>query len=352
VDGTADGSRWRLRVVATADGFSAVAVSLAETDATVRRAELVAAGSSVLVLLLAGLGGLALVRVGLRPLSAIESTAEAIADGDLTRRVPPGRAGTEVGRLSASLNTMLSQIEQAFADRAGTEERLRQFVADASHELRTPLSTIRGHAEMYRQGMVTTEVEVSRLLSRIESESLRMSALVDDLLLLARLDASRGLEHGSVDLLSVAADAALDAQAQDPRRPVVILSHTDPPWIDAAPVVQGDDARLRQVMANLLSNALRHTPPGTPVEVEIGVKPDVVVVNVVDHGPGMPPETAARVFERFYRGDAGRARSRGGSGLGLSIVASLVAAHGGSTRYAQTPGGGSTFVVTLPTQPS
>lgn len=351
VPGTGPDGAWRIRVVPFADGYVIAAVSLTEARATVHRMTIVAALIGAATVGLAALGATVMVRRWLRPLTAIELTAEAIAGGDLSRRVEAAPVNTEVGRLAASLNAMLTQIEEAFLDRAASQERLREFVADASHELRTPLATIRGHAELYRHGMATTPGDVARLLSRIESESLRMGALVEDLLLLARMDAAPSLDLSTVDLLSVAADAVMDANAQDPTRPVGLRPMSGDGWLDAAPVVRADEARVRQILGNLLSNALRHTPPGSPVEVEVGVRAQVVRVQVVDHGPGLPAEIAERVFERFYRGDPGRVRSRGGAGLGLSIVQSLVDAHHGSVRHQPTPGGGSTFTVDLPTPP-
>ena len=348
VPGTLGSAGWRVRVVADAEGSTVVGVSLAEVRATVHRLEAVTATTSLVILALALVGSLVLVRLGLRPLTAIEDTAEAIAGGDLSRRVDPAPSGTEVGRLSSAHNAMLAQIEQAFHDRADSEERLRRFVADASHELRTPIATIRGYAELYRQGAATAPDDVARLLGRVEAESVRMGTLVEDLLLLARLDAAPQLERVPVDVLSLAADAVVDARAREPGRPVVLQARTAAPWVDEPPVVDGDEARLRQVLANLLSNTLRHTPPGAPVEVQVGVRGDAVVCRVVDHGAGLRPEVAARVFERFYRGDPGRVRDTGGTGLGLSIVAGLVDAHGGRVWYEPTSQGGSTFVVTLP----
>ncbi|MGI3786169.1 MAG: sensor histidine kinase [Janthinobacterium lividum] len=348
VPGSKGGPGWRIRVQAADGGRVVVGVSLAEVQATVRRLEGFSAATSVVILGLAVVGGFLLVRVGLRPLTAIEDTADAIAGGDLSRRVDPAPARTEVGRLAAALNAMLAQIEQAFHARADSEERLRRFVADASHELRTPVATIRGHAELYRQGIATEPADVALLLGRIEAEAVRMGSLVEDLLLLARLDAAPQLDRAPVDVLSLATDAVVDARAQEPARPVVLERPVAIPWTDEPPVVEGDEARLRQVLANLLGNALRHTPPRAPVEVVVGVRGDAVVCRVVDHGPGLAPEVAGRVFERFYRGDAGRGRATGSTGLGLSIVAGLVEAHGGRVWYEPTPGGGSTFVVSLP----
>lgn len=348
VPGTRPGPPWRVRVNGSSRGFVVVAASFADADATLRRMELIAAGVGLVIVALAGVGGWALVRLGLRPLAAIEVTAAAIASGDLSQRVATPSTNTEVGRLSASLNDMLTQIEHAFRERTATEQRLRQFVADAGHELRSPLATIRGHAELYRHGVATTPDDVARLLSRVESESIRMGALVEDLLLLARLDTAPRLQFQPVDLLTLAADTVVDARARDGSRSIVLSRSAADPEEDVAPVVRGDEAKLRQILSNLLSNALRHTPSGTPVEVQVGVRAATVRLLVIDHGPGLSEDAAARVFERFYRDDPGRARSAGGSGLGLSIVAGLVRAHRGSVHHEPTPGGGSTFVVVLP----
>jgi two-component system OmpR family sensor kinase len=321
---------------------------LADNIETAARLQLVTTVVSAIILLLTGLGSWFVVRVGLRPLTKIEETADAIAQGDLSQRVDAPPTSTEVGRLAASLNAMLSQIEEGFDERLRTEDRLRQFLADASHELRTPLASIRGHAEMYRQGIATTPEEVVMIMNRIESESIRMGDLVNDLLLLARLDTRPGLAREPVDLLTVAADALVDARARDPHRHVTLTQLEGGQWRDAPPVVTGDEARIRQVLTNLISNVLRYTPAGTPYEVTIGVHDGTVRVHVIDHGPGLAPDVASLVFERFYRDDYGRARSAGGAGLGLSIVAGLMSAHGGTATHEPTPGGGCTFTLTFP----
>jgi two-component system OmpR family sensor kinase len=299
--------------------------------------------------LLAGLGYGA-VRSSLRPLAEVEATAAGIAAGDLSRRVPERDPRTEVGRLGRALNGMLTQIESAFMARSSSEaaaraseERMRRFVADASHELRTPLTSIRGFAELYRQGAVRDPAEVARLLRRVEDEAARMGLLVDDLLLLARLDQQRPLERRPVDLLAVATDAVADARAVAPDRHVSLRVVGD-----RAPVVAGDEPRLRQVVGNLVTNALTHTPPGTPVAVIVGTEGSSAVLDVTDEGPGLAHDDAQRVFERFYRADAARSRSSGGTGLGLSIVAALVAAHGGTVRLDTAPGAGAAFRVRLP----
>jgi two-component system OmpR family sensor kinase len=310
----------------------------------------------LIVLTLLGVAGYLLVRNSLRPLAEVERTAQAIAAGDLSQRVPEGDQRTEVGRLSTSLNGMLARIESAFraqqaseAEARGSEEKMRRFVGDASHELRTPLTSIRGFAELYRQGAVGSDEEVARLMSRIEAEGSRMGVLVEDLLLLARLDQRRPLSLTPVDLAAIAGDAVHDARAVQPDRPIAL--HLDESLTDV-PVVLGDEGRLRQVVGNLVTNALTHTPPGTRVGVSIGqdADGDVLLLRVSDEGPGMDPADAARAFERFYRADTSRTRdgaAAGGSGLGLAIVASLVEAHGGTIALDTAPGRGATFTVGL-----
>jgi two-component system OmpR family sensor kinase len=288
------------------------------------------------VLSLSALLGVAMVRMGLRPLTDVEQTAEEIiAGGDLSRRVPELAApGTEMGRLSSTLNTMLAEIE-------GSVARLRRFVGDASHELRTPVTGIRGLAELYRQGAVTEPAEVAALVGRIESEATRMGVLVEDLLLLARLDEERLLRSERVDLVPIVAEAIEG-------RPIDLELVGD-----QEPIVIGDEDRLRQVVTNLVTNALTHNASGTPITVRVGVQAGKALLEVVDRGAGIPPEHAERIFERFYRLDPARVRDHErspstGAGLGLSIVAGFVTAHGGSVRVAQTTGGGATFRVELP----
>jgi two-component system OmpR family sensor kinase len=261
-----------------------------------------------------------------------------------------------VGRLSTALNGMLSRIESAFraqqaseAQARGSEDRMRQFVADASHELRTPLTSIRGFAELYRQGAVRSPEETRHLMERIEAEGARMGLLVEDLLLLARLDQQRPLSVGPVDLAQVVGDAVHAARATAPDRPISFRLEDS---LIEAPVVAGDEARLRQVVGNLLTNALVHTPAGTKVSVSLAQEdsvPRMLTLTVADDGPGMDPADAARAFERFYRADSARTRAAGGTGLGLAIVASLVAAHGGTVHLATSPGAGAAVTVRLPT---
>jgi two-component system OmpR family sensor kinase len=359
----AGGGLWRVvvrpgRILETGQSVILVrGISLADVQDTTRRLVLteLLVGAAVLALL-GGLGYVA-VRTSLRPLEEVETAAAEIAAGDLSRRVPESDPRTEVGRLSGAFNGMVDQIEAAFRAReasesaaVASEDRMRRFVADASHELRTPLTSIRGFAELYRQGAVREPAELDRMMRRVEDEAARMGLLVEDLLLLARLDQARPLRAEPVDLLDVVTDAAHDARVLAPDRQVDLDVRGD-----QAPVVLGDDARLRQVVTNLVTNALTHTPAGTPVAVTLETVagddpegPGRVRVGVHDQGPGLTAEERDRVFERFYRADPSRTRAAGGSGLGLSIVAALVAAHGGRVTVESEPGRGSTFFVDLP----
>lgn len=348
-----DGS-WRVlaRPFVNGAGTLLVAKSLEDVDATVEG--LVHIDIIVGALVLSGLAiaGYLLVRTALRPLTEIEETAGAIAAGDLGRRIANQDPRTEVGRLGVALNAMLNQIESALHARAASEatarrseERMRQFVADASHELRTPLTSIRGFAELHRQGAVTEAEAVTGLLERIEAEATRMGVLVDDLLLLARLDQQRPLERQPVDIVALAADAVTTARARAPARDIDLVA-------GEALTMVGDETRLRQVATNLVDNALMHTPDGTPVSVRVARASregrDVAVLEVADRGPGLAPEQAERVFERFYRTDRARSRAQGGSGLGLSIVAAITSAHGGTVELDTAPGQGATFRIVIP----
>ena len=435
-------SRWRVITLPhqflTADGSSVsgtviVGLDVSNVYATIGRLTAIDLIVSLIVILVLAIVGITVVRRSLRPLTEIERTAEAIAAGDLSRRVPDRDPRTEVGRLGRSLNAMLSHVEMAFHVRAESEaaarrseDRIRQFVADASHELRTPLTAIRGFAEYYRQrgglangglangrpedgsedsgpgaastgsagtqdgpargqpaagpgvaaaprsGSPLTRVELDRIMRRVEQESSRMGVLVEDMLMLARLDQQRPLENRPVDLLTLAADAVHDARVIAPQRSIDLTVSTG-----AALIVLGDEVRLRQVIGNLMSNALTHTPDGTPVQVRIrsgalddgraragevslpppgpgaetSTSPPAVILEVADRGPGLTPEQAERAFERFYRADQARARQAGGSGLGLAIVAALVVAHGGRVSVEPTPGSGATFRIALPLAP-
>ena len=339
------GSRYRVRVSLGHAGETVIlASSLEDVDATLRRLlliELLVAGA-----VLTGLAALGLwvVRIGLRPLDAIGSTAEAIAAGDLTQRVERADERTEVGRLGLALNAMLSQIEGAFKGKEASERKLRQFVADASHELRTPLAAVRAYAELFSRGAADNPNDLERSMTGIRRESERMSILVDDLLLLARLDEGRPLQRDETALDGVVGEAVDAARALDPGRP--IRTEIEPA------LVAGDRDRLRQALDNLLANVRAHTPAGSPVDVRLGRSEGRAVLEVADRGPGLTPEDAERVFERFYRADPSRSRTSGGVGLGLSIVAAIVRAHEGRVRVASVAGKGTTFSIELPLSPA
>jgi len=340
-----NGSAWRAVAFTLGADTAIAAVPLTEVETTLARL--------VHVELMVGLGvigalvvlGWLVIRVGLRPLDRIGRVAREIAAGDLSRRVAPADGRTEAGRLGASLNQMLAQIERAFADRRASEERMRQFIADASHELRTPLQVIRGYAELFRMGAAGERETIERAMARIESEAARMGTLVDDLLALAELERPPGRPASEVDLSRLADQAVQDARVLDGEREMAA------DLADAA-FVLGDPLRLRQMVDNLLRNALGHTPPGTPVEVSVGLTDDGRVrLSVRDHGPGLPPGAGERVFERFWRAERGRARGPGGAGLGLAIVRAVAIAHGGEVRAIDAPGGGALFEVLLPAAP-
>jgi len=349
--GSMNGShvRWRAVSVRGPEGeLTTVAMDLSDVESTLRSLVYAQFGIGTAVLLVLGIVGYAVVHRSLRPLVEVERTAAAIAAGELDRRVPQRDPRTEVGRLSLALNGMLAQIQRAVASSdqsaeqaRSSELRMRRFITDASHELRTPLTTIRGFAELYRQGAAR---DVEMLMSRIESESRRMGLLVEDLLLLARLDAQRPLDQHRVDLLTLATDAVHDAQSIAPQRNITLEVFDGP----GTPEVVGDEARLRQVLGNLVANALQHTPVRAGITVRVGTVGNEAVLEVVDQGPGMDQQDAQRVFERFYRTDSSRTRSSGGTGLGLSIVDSLVHAHHGTVTVTTAPGRGCRFRVALP----
>ncbi len=322
-----------------------VAIPLTDVDQTLGRLALVMLLVSVAVL--AGLGVLAwwIVRRGLRPLEDMAAAAGTIAAGDLARRVAPADDRTEVGRLGLSLNAMLAEIEAAFAARTASEQRLRRFLADASHELRTPLTSIRGYAEIFDLGARERPEDLATAMHRIREEADRMHVLVDDLLLLARLDHERPLEASPTDLVPVVARAVAAVRAAAPGHPVTLAA---PPSAE----ILGDAGRLRQVVDNLLVNAVRHSPPGEPVTVVVARAGGDVVVEVADRGPGVPPAYAHRIFEPFYRADASRARATGGTGLGLAIVAAIARAHGGTVGVRANGEQGARFWVRLPAGPA
>jgi two-component system OmpR family sensor kinase len=344
-------------------GYALIGSSLTEVRETTDRLLLIDAGVMALILLLLGAGAAFVVRLGLRPLTEMERAAADISAGNLSGRVPAADPHTEPGRLGLALNAMLGRIEAEVGARTASEQRLRQFVADASHELRTPLTSIRGFAELYRRGGSPPGPVLDETMARIEGEAGRMGVLVEDLLMLARLDRQRTLDMRPVDLLEIVADTIRDAHARAPGRTVRLSDSFEPA------TVLGDDHGLRQVATNLVANAQNHTPPGTVVTVRVGhdlcaLPRDAVacsgpvtvgegkrvaVLEVSDDGPGVPPEHASRVFERLYRADSSRTRLKGGgSGLGLAIVAAIVQGHGGWVELHETPGGGATFRVVLP----
>lgn len=336
------GDRYRVRasVEPRTGAVVILATSLENVDATLRR--LLAIELLVTAAVLTGLAllGLWVVRLGLRPLDAIGGTAAAIAAGDLSRRVDRAEPHTEVGRLGLALNAMLGQIESAFKARAASEQKLRRFVADASHELRTPLSAVRAYAELFSRGANRRPDDLARSMAGISRESERMSLLVDDLLLLARLDEGRPIEREPVRLDEVVGEAVDTALAVEPDRPIEL---------DMEPVsVLGDRGRLRQIVDNLLGNVRAHTPAGAPARVSVSRVDGTAVVAVEDAGPGLGAAETERVFERFYRSDRSRSRASGGVGLGLSIVAAVAQAHGGTVAARSEPGAGTTFEIRLP----
>jgi two-component system OmpR family sensor kinase len=336
------GGRYRVRasIELRNNALLIVATPLDDVDATLRR--LLAIELLVTAAVLAALAALGLwvVRLGLRPLDAIGATAAAIAAGDLSRRVERAEPRTEVGRLGLALNAMLGQIETAFKARAASERKLRRFVADASHELRTPLAAVRAYAELFGRGADRRPEDLARSMTGISRESERMSLLVEDLLLLARLDEGRPLARARVDLEQVVGEAVETALTVDPERPVEF--HGEPAF------VLGDRERLRQIVDNLLSNVRAHTPAGSPVRVRVDNVDGHAVIEVEDSGLGLSDGDAERVFERFYRADRSRSRASGGVGLGLSIVAAVAEAHGGTVAARSRPGEGAVFRIELP----
>jgi len=344
VSGTGGISSYRMYVGPAVDGTTntlLVAIPLDTVNATLNRLlvlELSISGGITIAIILATWF---LVRRGLRPLEHMATTARSIAATDLSKRVDPSTDSTEVGRLGLALNSMLSQLEAAFAERQRNEQRLRHFISDASHELRTPLTSMQGYAELVQRAPDMERSDLLLAMRRMEDETKRMGVLVDDLLLLARLDQGRPLQRESVDLEALVRDACADASVADPGRVITAA-------VSAPLVVTGDDMRLRQVLANLVHNALVHTPSGSPVELALHAGDTDAVIDVIDHGSGIPDGHAQRIFERFHRADPERSGDRGGSGLGLSIVAAVVAAHHGTVGVSATPGGGATFTVRIP----
>ncbi len=343
VDSTDGDLRWRIDAGRPRPNapVTVIGLPLDTVDDAVRDLAVASTLGAVAILAALALVAAWVIRLGVRPVQRMTEVATAIAAGDLSRRVPETDPGTEVGALGAALNTMRTSIETSVDERARAEERLRRFVADASHELRTPVATIRGYAELHRTGALRDAGALDDAMRRTEQEAIRMGGLVDDLLTLARLDRGRPPELADVDLHAVARDAVSDARAVDPDR-TISLEGTGPV------LVRAEEAKVRQVVANLLGNALAHTPSSAAVTVSVGEAGGWGRLSVADAGPGMSPDVAERAFERFYRADPSRSRHRGGSGLGLAIVDATVRAHGGDVRIESTPGQGTTVTFRLP----
>jgi two-component system OmpR family sensor kinase len=344
VEATGDAeTEFRVAALTEPSGETVVAaVPLGEAESTLDR--LAASEAIVAGVILAALAGLGwwVVGVGLRPLERMGDTATAIAAGDLSRRVEPADTSTEVGRLGLALNAMLEQIEASFAERQASEQRMRQFLADASHELRTPLASVRGYSELLRMGAAADPAEIDKAMARIEDESARMGVLVDDLLTLARLDEVREPERAPVEVGEVVSRVSEDARLRSPDRPISVQVPGEETW------VEGEREMLLRLFSNLLRNAEAHTPPGTPVEVALSSEAGKASVTVRDHGTGFGDVDPAALFERFRRDSASRNRASGGAGLGLAIVAAVAADHGGEVTAANAPGGGAVFTVSLP----
>jgi len=328
------------QMLPTGMGSVIVADSLEKVDKTLSQLRFLFLILGLIALIAIAMAARWIIALGLKPLEAVEDTAEAIASGDLSARLPAAKPDTEVGRLTTSLNTMLSRIEESFTARVESENKLRRFVADASHELRTPLTAIRGFAELHRQGAVVGEDKTKELINRIEKESVRMSSLVEDLLLLARLDQSRELAKEPVDLNTIITEVVASARAAGPNHPIEIK-------LEASEIfVLGDSQRIHQVIANLLANARAHTPNGTEISITAMQGVSETTIAVSDKGPGLSKADQDRIFERFYRADPSRVRNSGeGSGLGLSIVDAVMKAHGGYVSVKSELGKGATFTL-------
>ena len=330
-------------ILPSQQGSVIVSSSLESVNKTLKELTFLFLLISLIVLLLIGFLARSFIRVSLKPLSEVEATAAAIAAGDLSARLPEAKPTTEVGKLTTSLNRMLSRIEESFSVRVESESKLRRFVADASHELRTPLTAIRGFAELHRQGAVSGEEKTKELIGRIEKESIRMGSLVEDLLLLARMDQSPQLAQDPVDLDHLINEVVASARAAGPDHPITISLP------DEENFLLGDSTRIHQAVANLLANARTHTPAGTAITVSVEHRPNEIAITVADKGPGLTQEDQERIFERFYRADSSRARTKGeGSGLGLSIVDAVMKAHGGSVTVSSELGQGAVFTLHFP----
>jgi two-component system OmpR family sensor kinase len=342
VDAAEGAGTYRVLAQRFGDVTTITALPLDDVQRTISRLVVVEVVGSLAILAALGLVSWWVVHLGIRPVKEMTRTATRIAGGDRTVRVPESAAGTESGELAVALNTMLGSLQSSLDQRAASEARLRRFVADASHELRTPVTTIRGYAELYRHGGLRDPAALDDAMRRTEQEAARIGRLVEDMLALARLDEQRPLEVRPVDLNALARDAAADARAASPERPIDVDLGTGPV------VIEGDEDRLRQVIANVVGNALVHTDPQAPVTIRVTRDGTNATLSVDDRGQGMTSEIAARVTERFFRADPSRSRHRGGTGLGLSIVDATVSAHGGSVDIESEPGSGTTVRLTMP----
>ena len=349
---TSGGSKsWRLVAVplTSLPGSLVVALPTSNNDQLLDEYRSIGLGFGALLITISALAVWMTITSALRPLREVERTAKAVSDGDISQRLIQHEGETEIARLNSSLNTMLNSIETAMQARNATLAQMRQFVADASHELRTPLVSVRGYAELYRLGALTKKADIAEAMERIESEAVRMSALVESLLTLARLDENAQIKKLPVELFELAKIAAKDAAVADGNRSIVVTDLAGGPLANGTEIMaEGDGAQLRQVLTNLLANACRFSPEGAQVEVAIGTEKVNTIIEVRDHGEGIPKELRRKVFERFFRADNSRNRDTGGSGLGLAIVSTIVSHHGGRIEALETPGGGATFRVTLP----
>ena len=332
-----------LRTLPSGLGSVVVAHSFEDIDRTLARLQGLFIFIGLVMIFFIALASRKMITLGLKPLANVEATAERIAEGDLTARLPDVKPNTEVGRLVGTLNTMLGRIEESFAVRLESERKLRRFVADASHELRTPITAIRGFAELHRQGAVAGEEKTKELIGRIENESKRMGSLVEDLLLLARLDQSREMKSEPVNLTKIVSDAVASARAAGPNHTVNFVGQGEEIY------ALGDNDRIHQVVANLLANARTHTPAGTVIDVSVKQDTDGVRIRIADNGPGLSKSDQERIFERFYRADASRVRTDGeGTGLGLSIVDAVMRAHAGQVSVESEEGKGAVFTLFFP----
>lgn len=326
-------------------GSVITAVSLDGVEKSINQLRFLFFAVGIIVLFFLGFIARRIIGISLKPLTEVEATAEAFAKGDYTARLPEARGDTEVGKLTWALNQMLGRIEESFEARKASEEKLRRFVADASHELRTPLTAIRGFAELHRQGAIKGEEKTGELVRRIEDESIRMSTLVEDLLLLARLDQSREMERNPIDLKTLINEAVASAKVAGPNHPIEVSLPEEDLF------VLGDSMRIHQVIANLLANAKTHTPAGTEIRIRLAEAEKGVIIEVSDSGPGLSKDDQRRIFERFYRADPSRVRNGGeGTGLGLSIVDAVMRAHGGTVSVTSEVGHGATFKLFFPIQ--